>query len=465
MRRAAGRASGGRRTSTARVQLPDSPHRPEVFAFDAFRLDAFARTLAFRDAAVPLRPRTFALLEYFVRNPGRALGKAELFDALWPDEDVTEGNLSQHVFTLRAALARQAPRATFVVTEPGRGYRFVARVTHAGALGRDAGAHALYLRGRMCYEQRTAGALRRSIGWFRRALERDPSFASAYAGLASAYALSGEYLALAPHTAFERARDAAQRALALDASSAEAYAVLGEVACYYDRDFAAAEARYRDAAALAPHALAPAVLRAWFLCIAGRAPEAAELLAAAIEREPCSPILQTTLAVTAIFRRRHADAAELLRAVLDVDPQYVHARYYLAMALQLQGRYADALAVAGGALPDGYEQQLLALRGYLLARLGRRDEARACEAQLHGLAARGRVLSSYNTALLALGRGDDAAALALLEAGVAARDPWSVFVLEHPQFDALRGSARFAALARRIALRAFEDGAAARAVR
>jgi tetratricopeptide (TPR) repeat protein len=317
----------------------------------------------------------------------------------------------------------------------------------------------------MCYEQRTIGALRRSIGWFRRALEVDPSFAPAYAGLAGAYALSGEYLALAPALAFARARGAAQRALALDASSAEAYAVLGEVACYHDRDFAEADARYRDAVALAPHAIAPAVLRAWFLCIAGRAREAADLLSAAIEHEPCSLILQTTLAVTAIFRRRHAEAEELLRAVLDVDPEYVHARYYLAMALQLQGRYADALALADGALPDGYEQQLLALRGYLLARLGRHDAARACEVDLHGLAARGRYLSSYNTALLALGPGDRDAALALLENGLAARDPWIVFVLQHPQFDELRGGARFAALARRIALRAFEDGAHAAAVR
>ncbi|HTD35234.1 MAG TPA: winged helix-turn-helix domain-containing protein, partial [Candidatus Elarobacter sp.] len=70
-----------------------------MLAFDGFRLDPRARTLAFRGTAVPLRPRTFALLEHFARNPGRTLGKDELFDALWPNEDVGEGNLSQHVFT------------------------------------------------------------------------------------------------------------------------------------------------------------------------------------------------------------------------------------------------------------------------------------------------------------------------------------------------------------------------------
>lgn len=439
----------------------------DVFAFDAFRLDAYARRLAFRDAAVPLRPRTFALLEYFLRQPGRALSKNELLDALWPDEDVTEGNLSQHVFTLRSALARHAPGTPFVVTEPGRGYRFVARVTCADArpAAHDSDAHRLYLRGRFWYEKRTVDALRRSIGYFRRALDDDPSFAPAYAGLASAYALSGEYLALAPALAFGRASDCAARALALDASSAEAYAVLGEVACYHERDFARADTCYREAVALAPHAVSPCVLRAWFLSVAGRADEAAALLDGMLAHEPYSLILQTTLAVTAIFRRRFAAAARLLRAVLDMDAGYVHARYYLAMALQLDGRYADALAQLGGALPDGYEQQLVALRGYLLARLGRRDDARACGDTLRALAVRGRYVSSYNTALLALGLGETATALAQLHAGLAARDPWSVFVLHHPQFDALRDDPRFAELGRRIALRAFEDGVRPAAVR
>lgn len=440
---------------------------PRVFAFEGFRLDACARTLTYRGTPVPLRPRTFALLEHFARNPGRTLGKDELFDALWPNEDVTEGNLSQHVFTLRAALARHVPSAAFVVTEPGRGYRFAARVSRAGAALEDGGsaAHRLYLRGRSSYEKRTPAALRRSIGWFRRSLADDPSYAPAYAGLAGAYALSGEYLALPPRVAFPRARAAALRALALDATSSEAHAVLGETACYHDRDFALADAYYRDAAELAPHAAASAVLRAWFLCIAGRAPEARELAAEALAREPCSPIAQTTLAVTAIFGRRFREAAELLRAVLDVDEDYVHARYYLAMALQLEGRYADALALVDGNLPEGYEQQLIALRGYLLARLGRRDDALACERELRALATRGRFLSSYNTALVALGLGDRDAAFARIDAGLAVRDPWVVFVLEHPQFDELRRGARFAALVGRIALRPFEDRTRALAVR
>ena len=425
---------------------------PPMILFDGFRLDAHARTLAYGDALVALRPRTFALLDYFVRHPGRTLSKTELFDALWPHVDVTEGNLSQQVFTLRGALARHAGSAPYVVTEPGRGYRFVARPARADALPLEADSNAqrLYLRGRFAYEPRTRSGLRRSIAWFRRALAADPSLAAAHAGLGSAYALSGEYLALPPGRAFPRAERAASRALVLDPGCSEACAVMGEIAWYYRRDAERADRWYRDAGALAPSAVAPAVMRAWFLCAAGRAGEAERLLADAIAREPCSLILQTTSAVTAIFRRRFAVAAELLGAVLDVEPGYVHARYYRAMALQLGGDPAAALAVLGEALPDGYEQQFLALRGTLLAALGRRAEARGCERALHAAAAPGGYLSSYNVALLALALGDRDAAFAQLERGLAARDPWSVLVPRHPQFDGLRGDARFAAFANRV---------------
>jgi DNA-binding winged helix-turn-helix (wHTH) protein/Tfp pilus assembly protein PilF len=432
-----------------------------MILFDGFRLDAYARTLAYGDVRVALRPRTFALLEYFVRHPGRTLSKAELFDALWPDEDVTEGNLSQHVFTLRAALARHAGSAPYVVTEPRRGYRFVARAAKAEVIPADSNAQWLYLRGRFAYEPRTRRGLRRSIGWFRRALAADPSYAAAYAGLGSAYALSGEYLALPPSRAFPRAGRAAMRALALDPGCSEACAVMGEIAWYYDHDAERADRWYRDADAFAPRAVAPAVMRAWFLCAVGRAREAERLLADVIAREPCSLIAQTTSAVVAIFRRRFGAAAELLRAVLDIEPAYVHARYYLAMALQLDGDPAAALAVLGDAPPDGYEQQFVALRGALLAALGRPAEARVCERALNAAAASGGYLSSYNGALLALALGDRDAAFTQLERGLAARDPWSVLVPRHPQFDALRGDARFAAFASRIGTLRFDAPARA----
>jgi DNA-binding winged helix-turn-helix (wHTH) protein/Flp pilus assembly protein TadD len=422
---------------------------PELFVFGPFALDAYARTLASHDHRVALQPKTFELLELLVRNPGKLLTKDEIIDALWPGEEIGEGNLSQQIFLLRGTLARCSPRATYVVTEPGRGYRFVERVATRDALAtvHDAEANRLYARGRYFYEKRTADALHRSIYYFGRAIDADPSFARAHAGLASAYALSGEYLLLAPSNAFPRAAEAAHTALQLDESSAEAHAALGDVACFYERDFGAADLVYRRALALAPESSTANVFRAWFLCVDGRASEALDVLDAALAREPYSLVLQTTLAVASIFRREYDAAIEHLRAVLEMDEAYVHARYYLAMALHLSGRHGEALERCGEPIPDGYEQQLLALRGASLAQLGQRDAARAIAGTIRALAGRGRYVSSYNLACVSLALGEHEAALSELERGLAERDPWLIFTPAHPQFDPLRGEARFKAIA------------------
>ena len=428
------------------------PEAPEFFVFGPFTLDAFARTLTAHERPVALQPKTFELLEYLVRNPGRVLTKHELIDALWSRDEIGEGNLSQQIFLLRGTFAHFAPRAQYVLTEPGRGYRFVAHVAtrDAHAAPPNAEPNRLYVRGRYCLEQRTAAALARSIEYFGRAIDADPRFGRAYAGLASAHALRGEYLLCAPGEAFPAAAAAARKALQLDESSAEACIALGDVACFYDRDLAAADGLYRKAHALAPAASNTSAFRAWFLCVVGRPDEAAALLDAAIAREPYSLLLQTTRAVTSIFRRDYDEAIAQLRAVLELDAEYVHARYYLAMALQLGGAQAQSALVCAGPMPDGYEQQLLALRGAAHARLGEPDEALAALAAIRALAHRGRFVSSYNVACVLLGLDRRAAAVEVLERGLAARDPWLVFVPHHPQFDALRGDARFRALAARI---------------
>ena len=428
------------------------PEAPELFVFGPFTLDAFARTLTAHERPVALQPKTFELLEYLIRNPGRVLTKHELIDALWFRDEIGEGNLSQQIFLLRGTLGQSAPRAHYVVTEPGRGYRFVAHVAtrDAHAAPPNAEPNRLYARGRYCLEQRTAASLARSIEYFRRAIDADPHFGRAYAGLASAHALCGEYLLRAPGEAFPAAAAAARTALHLDESSAEACIALGDVACFFDHDLAAADGLYRKAHALAPAASNTSAFRAWFLCVVGRAGEAAELLDTAMAREPYSLLLQTARAVVSIFRRDYDEAIAQLRAVLELDAEYVHARYYLAMALYLGDDFAQAALICANPMPDGYEQQLLALRGAAHARLGEPDEALAALAAIRALARRGRYVSSYNVACVMLGLDRHAAAVSVLERGFAERDPWLVFIPQHPQFDALRGDARFRRLAARV---------------
>lgn len=422
----------------------------ELLTFGPFTLDVFARTLVSHDLDVPLQPKAFELLEYLARNAGRLIRVPEMLDALWPGEELTETALIQQMLALRATIARHSPRTTYVVTERG-GYRFVAPVTRAdGAAAAEDPAKRLYARGRYFYEKRTADSLHRSIHHFRQAIELDPSFARAYAALANAFGLSGEYLLLPPDDAFPAAADTARRALALDPTLADAHVVLGHGALYYDRDLARAERHYAQAAALAPHEGTTVVRQALLLCVADRTDEAIALLREAVEREPYSLLLRTMEGVVSIFRRAFNEALAQFRAVLAMDADYPSARFYLAMALQLAGRHAEALQAIAGPVPDGVEQQTMALRGSSLGRLGAIEEGQAVGDAIRALVSRGRFVSCFNLAWVALGCGDPDHAMRLLEAELDQRDPLLVFVPAYPVFDDLRGDPRYAALMKRV---------------
>ena len=111
----------------------DETSRPDVFEFDDFRLDAVERILRRGGAAVPLTPRVFDTLLYFVRHHGRVLEKDELMREIWPDAIVEENNLTQNVSTLRQALGEAGGARRYIVTIPGRGYRFAAHVRGSAA--------------------------------------------------------------------------------------------------------------------------------------------------------------------------------------------------------------------------------------------------------------------------------------------------------------------------------------------
>jgi len=423
----------------------------EIFTFGPFTLDAFARTLDSHATAIRLNPKTLELLEFLVRHPKRTLSAETIGLTAWQGEQLPPDAVAAQVDVLRATLARYSPRQTFLVGERG-GYRFVARVSSRVAefAEGEASAHRLHARAQYFFEKRTADALHRSIYYEHRALEVAPRFGAAYAGLARAYALSAEYLFVPPNEAFAPAAAAAETALSLDGPALEPYLVLGQVACYYQRDFVLAERWYGLAAAIAPETSDTLVFAAWLRCIEGRAPIAAELLGDALRAEPYSTVVQTTLAVTLIFERRYDEAIAHLRAIRGGDATSDHARLYLAQALLVRGGHAEVVELCTAPFPDGYEQEFLALRAAGLAGLGDRAGAQHIAGEIAALAERGRYVSPYNLSLVALALGERDESLRLLERGLAERDPWIVLMLHHPQVDALRDDPRFAALMTRV---------------
>jgi len=97
----------------------------DIYRFDEFELDRAGRTFSRHGAQIPLYPKAFEVLVYLVANPGRVVTKEEIFKAVWPESFVEEGNLARQVSSLRKALGDSA---SCIVTVPGRGYQFVAKV-------------------------------------------------------------------------------------------------------------------------------------------------------------------------------------------------------------------------------------------------------------------------------------------------------------------------------------------------
>jgi DNA-binding winged helix-turn-helix (wHTH) protein len=108
-----------------------------VYEFGPFRLDTVKRLLMRDGEAVPLTPKTFEVLIALVENSDRVLEKSELMTAIWPDSFVEESNLTQSVFMLRKALGESSGEHRYIVTVPGRGYRFVASVSQLADEGSD----------------------------------------------------------------------------------------------------------------------------------------------------------------------------------------------------------------------------------------------------------------------------------------------------------------------------------------
>jgi DNA-binding winged helix-turn-helix (wHTH) protein len=412
-----------------------------IHRFGPFALDALGSELRCHGAPVPLPPKALELLALLVRRAGEVVTAAEILDALWPDEEVTEGDVTQQAFILRRALADASPDARYVATVPRIGYRFVAPVSTSAASGeRDlSDARRATLRGSHLAERRTADDLRRALGEFASAIATDPLFAPAHAGAAEAYLLLGAYLHEPPEASFPAARAAAERALALDPALADAHAVLGEVALHYDRDLRAARASYDRARHHAPASADVRVLRMRYFAIAGDLHAAYDEIAAALAREPHSPKLLTNAAVLDIFSRSFESAARTLADVREMDPEYEPARYYLATARALAGGTDAAIALYRGA--TDYDQRMLATLGYARGRAGDRAGAlRHFNALKDGAFG---FVSPFNLATICAGIGDLGATLHHLERGAAQRDPWLVIARTHPFFDIFRDDGRF----------------------
>jgi tetratricopeptide (TPR) repeat protein len=312
-----------------------------------------------------------------------------------------------------------------------------------------------YLRGRYYWNQRTPEGFQKAIEHFRRAAERDPSYAPAYAGLADCYNLQGVYNLLPPGEAFPRAKAAAQRALALDPELAEAYNSLAWAQFVYDWDWASAERGFEKALALKPGYATAHQQRAVLLAALGRMQEAVQEIDRARELDPLSLSINEVAGWVRYCARQSNAAIDQYRRTLGLDPNFGPARRYLGLVYLEMGEIEQAFAEfeqARAALGDGPELSADLARAYAMA--GQEDQARERLEELTATVGR-QYVSPFLLASVHAGLGDKDGAFDWLEKAFAARAVNLVFINVDPLFDGLRGDPRFRDLIERIGLPSF----------
>ena len=306
-------------------------------------------------------------------------------------------------------------------------------------------AYQLYLKGRYNAIKATPESLRNALGFYRAAIEAEPRYALAWAGIAHAYTSLDWYGVLSTRESNPQAREAAEHAVAFAPQLAEAHAALA-LALQYSWDWAGAEREYERALALDPNS---ADARQWygvFLGFLGRFEEALAHLERAQELDPVSLSIGAQIALVLLFARRYEAASEQVDAVLRVDGDSVEARFYRAMLHDLQGRAAEAVPVYESLSAENPDFR--AMHAHALARAGREAEARA---MLDGLiASGGRYLPLFWVAVAWTGLGEHDRALAALEAACDDPDDSLLGVAGFPLLDRLRGDPRFEAILRRM---------------
>jgi serine/threonine-protein kinase len=313
-------------------------------------------------------------------------------------------------------------------------------------------AYQLYVKGRNAWSKRTAEGIEEGIKHFEQATRVDPSYAPAYAGLADSYNMLVNYSILPGKETFPKARDAAEKAIALDESLAEAHAALAFTRFQWEWDWAEAERGYRRAIDLKPDYGAAHQWYSSLLAVTGQTERALAEAKRARELEPFSLIVSSHYGWINYLARRYDQTIQESRQILKLDPNFFAAHRYQALAYEAQDKSDDALSAFQKALPMSRGSVLLkAELGHAYAVAGKRKEAMQALDELRQLAAQ-RPISPFHLALVHLGLGEKDRALELLYKALDERAERLVWLRVDPRFDPLRADARFNNLLERIGL-------------
>ncbi len=313
-------------------------------------------------------------------------------------------------------------------------------------------AYKLYLRGRFHWNKRTGEEVKKSVEHFQQAIELDPSYALAFAGLADAYSVIPSYASGSPKEFFPKSKAAAKRALELDESLAEAHTALARVLFAYEWNFAESDKEYQRAIELNPNY---PTAHHWYgnanLLRTGRFDESIAEMKRAQELDPLSLIINADLGENYVLARRYDEGIDQLQKTIEMDPRFYYSYRWLGIAYQLKGNYPAAMAEYSRARQSDDDPWILRLLGQGHAASGNKVEALKSLAQLKEVS-REKYVPPYHFAVLYTSLGDKDQAFEWLEKSYLDRGQEMTRLKIDPFLDPLRDDPRFKDLLKRVGL-------------
>ena len=343
------------------------------------------------------------------------------------------------VLALQSEIARSVAREVRAAVTPQESARL------AAAAPIDPEAYDLFLRGRYLWSQRTEEGMRRSIDYFRRALEIEPTFARAHAALAESYGPLGYNGWMSPEEATPHMKAAALRALELDPDLVEGLTALGACAAFHEWNWAEGEAHFRRAIEVNGNY---STAYAWYGLLhenLGRQAANVEARRRAFELDPVWVGTGIALGRALAMDGKVEEGIAQIKRTLELYPGHPLALSWLGTIYATQGRYDEAIDAFARGGDDG-------ALGHALAAAGRREEALAVLARLEQRA-RERYVAPFSVALVQVGLADRDAALATLERGLAIGDPAMSGLGVDARFAPLAGDPRFQEVLEHIGVR------------
>jgi serine/threonine protein kinase/tetratricopeptide (TPR) repeat protein len=308
-------------------------------------------------------------------------------------------------------------------------------------------AYELYLQGRYYWNKRTLQGFLKAIDYYQHAIDKDPTYALAYAGMSECYPPLAVFGWFPARDVMPKAEAAARKALEIDPNLGEAYTGLAMATFYYEWDWSNAEKYFQQAIALSPSYATAYQWHSLLSCALGRSDDAIAQVKRAIELDPASLAVNQQAGIVYYFARRYDEATAHLQKTLEMDPNYPLAHYQLGRVYSAEGKYREATTEwkkYSDLSPGTYPQGLLI---YSYGRLGDRDRALHMLEELKTRSGK-EFVSSYTFALAYDGVGDMDRTFASLEQARQERMPLLVFLKLDPIWDHVRSDPRFIDLLR-----------------